>query len=477
MKFCTITLGCKANQFDTSTIEGILTERGHTQVRLGDGCDICVINTCAVTAESVRKSRQAVRRVKKLEPNALIAVCGCFSELEPETVTSIGADLVGGADNREDFAFEIERASLMKSNLENTSSSESINHVTTTPIQSNRTRALLKIQDGCDNYCAYCIIPFVRGRSRSTPLDKLTQQASKLEKQGYKEIIITGIEISSWKDPVSSIQGGGQSDNPDTKEAGNSASETENSLQLIDAITAISEVIPSARLRIGSLDPSVLTAELIEKLAKIPNLCNHFHISLQSGCDETLQRMGRKYKTSAVKQTINKLRENFPDCGITADLIVGFPGETDDEFNQTLDFITNAAFSDMHIFPFSPRPGTRAADMPFQLSKQIIKERAKKATEIAKKMAEAFKTKQLEKTVEVLFEQEKNGYMVGHSGNYLEVAVEAQSQKLQEPTPPSAEIACVKNIPETNSIHHVKIKKLENGLLIGELLIDKRLKN
>jgi len=477
MRFCTITLGCKANQFDTSTIEGILTERGHTQARLGDGSDICVINTCAVTAESVRKSRQAVRRVKKLEPNALIAVCGCFSELEPETVTSIGADLVGGADNREAFALEIEKIALMKNNSESALPSESINHVTTTPIQSNRTRALLKIQDGCDNYCAYCIIPFVRGRSRSTPLKKLTQQASKLEKQGFKEIIITGIEISSWKDPISTIQVEEQNDNSDTKKAENSASETGKSLYLIDVITAISEVVPSTRLRIGSLDPIVLTDDLIGKLAQIPNLCNHFHISLQSGCDETLQRMGRKYKTSAVKQTINKLRESFPNCGITADLIVGFPGETDDEFNQTLDFITNAAFSDMHIFPFSPRPGTSAADMPSQLSKQIIKERAKTATEVANKMAETFKTKQLEKTVEVLFEQEKNGRMVGHSGNYLEVAVEAQPPKLQDPTPLSNEIACTQNIPKTNSIHQVKIKKVGNDALIGELLIDKRLKN
>ena len=447
MRFCTITLGCKANQFDTSTMEGILAEHGHVQVKLGDGCDVCVINTCAVTAESVRKSRQAVRRVKKLEPNALVAVCGCFSELEPETAASIGADLIGGADNRESFALEIGKAllirndskiSLPSANGNSTSSSP----VAENPLQSNRTRALLKIQDGCDNYCAYCIIPFVRGRSRSTPLEKLTQQASQFEMQGFKELIITGIEISSW-----------QGENTD----------------LIDAVNAISKAAPNARLRIGSLDPTVLTDDFIRKLAQIPNLCNHFHISLQSGCDETLQRMGRKYTTNAVKQTINKLKESFSDCGITADLIVGFPGETDDEFNRTMDFIRIAEFSDMHIFPFSPRPGTKAAVMSNQINRTTIKERARSMTKLATEKALDFKKQQLGKTVEVLFEQEKNACMTGYSENYLHIAVEIESQQSQNSRNTT--------IPQTNSIHHVEIKKLENDLVVAELLIDKSSKD
>ena len=380
MRFCTITLGCKANQFDTQTIEDILIRRGHTKVKPGEGCDVCVINTCAVTAESVRKSRQAVRRIKKHEPTAKVAICGCFSELEPETVAAIGCDLIGGTDDREAFALEVEKLA----------ENDGMHTTNTLPIvscdanfrkeQSRRTRALLKIQDGCDNYCAYCVIPFVRGRSRSVPPGDILRQAKHFEAQGFKEIVITGIELSSWKDeqkansnlklPVdrqllsepSYAHMPHPAPNERTPPSVVTLTECSDSNSLPTArdapakhplpalLQAISGQATNARLRIGSLDPAILTDEFIEELKKIPKLCNHIHLSLQSGCEETLQRMGRKYNLDAVSRSIIKLRECFPDCGITADLIVGFPGETDEEFAKTLKFIEDAAFSDMHIF-------------------------------------------------------------------------------------------------------------------------------
>ena len=400
MRFCTATLGCKVNQYETQAMEGILISRGHSRSAAGDGNDVCIINTCAVTAESVRKSRQAVRRMKKLEPNALIAVCGCFSQLDAESVAALGVDIVGGSGDRYTFLLKLESLYMNSSKTIPPSRADKFEELP--PISaasSEKTRALLKIQDGCDNYCAYCIIPYARGRSRSLPLDRVAEHARSIAEQGFREIIITGIEISSY------------------------GKDLEGTPSLTDALQTISKAAPKTRLRMGSLDPCVVTEEFCDKLLDIPNLCNHFHLSLQSGCDDTLKRMGRKYDTGLVKKAISNLRRLFPDCGITADLITGFPGETDAEFEQTLEFITDAAFSAMHIFPFSPRPGTRAADMPLQVEKSTRQNRARIATEAAKKMTLAFQENQIGKTVEVLFERKRGNCWIGHSGSYLEVAV------------------------------------------------------
>jgi len=356
MLFTVTTLGCKANQYDTGTIAQVLCEHGFEQVRAGESPDVCIINTCAVTAESVRKSLQAIRKLKKNEPDALIAVCGCHvklacqAKLDSVGAVSLGVDLIGGTDDREEFAKRIVK--LVEGT---TAPGHPRKHIISTP--NSRTRALLKIQDGCDNYCAYCIIPYARGASRSMPLDEIEEKAKKLQEQGFKEIVVTGIEISSL---------------------------------LSAAINTISKAAPNARLRLGSLDPCALTEDLILKLAQIPNLCNHFHISLQSGCDETLKRMGRKYTTKQVLKAIKTLREKFPDCAVTADLIVGFPGETDLEFEQTLELIKKAEFSAMHIFPYSERPGTKAESMPGKIEKSIKQKRASAAKEVAEQMKTAF---------------------------------------------------------------------------------------
>jgi len=410
-----MTLGCKANQFDTQVIERALTERGHVHVVSGDGCDVCIINTCAVTAESVRKSRRAVRRLRRLEPDALIAVCGCFSQLEPDAVAALGVDMLGGTGDREAFINRLEKI-------------ESKVNIDSKSILQKKTRALLKIQDGCDNYCAYCIIPYVRGHACSTPLEDIIQQAKQIGAQDHKEIVITGIEISAYGNDLIGRP------------------------SLIDAIQAVNVAAPSARIRIGSLDPAAVSGDFCDRLSMIPYLCDHFHLSLQSGCDETLRRMSRKYDTAAVNTTITRLRQSFPNCGITADLITGFPGETEAEFGRTMSFIRQAGFSGMHIFPFSPRPGTRAADMPEQNKKQAIKERAHAAAELAAQMNREFKNKQAGRTLEVLFESKKNGIWTGHSRNYLEIATE--------------------DITAKNSIHLVQITGIRNGVVWGEIQAD-----
>ena len=427
MRFATITLGCKVNQYETGAIESILTERGHELVKLGDGCDVCIVNTCAVTLESIRKSRQAVNRIKKREPTAKIAICGCYSELENKEAESLAADLITGTKDRASFALQVENAVL---GLRNKPAMTDINIFEDLPpsTTSTRTRALLKIQDGCDNYCAYCVIPYARGHSRSLPLDRIKEYAKQLENQGYKEIIITGIEISSY---------------------GKDLPPTLSTTSLINAIKTIHTAAPSTRLRLGSLDPAILTDNFIQELSNIPNICNHFHLSLQSGCDETLKRMGRKYNTSQTQKAISSLRSHFTNCAITADLITGFPGETEAEFEQTLNTITKAKFADMHIFPFSPRPKTKAADMPGQIENKIKKERARTAIEIANKMATDFKQTQIGKTVEVLFEQQKNGYSTGHSANYLEIGVQKKVEK--------------------NTMHNVRITSIKNDLITGEI--------
>ena len=471
MRFATTTLGCKVNQCDTRALDKALVRRGHEHVTLGDGCDLCVVNTCSVTAESVRKSRQTIRRIKKLEPTAFIAVCGCYSQLQPDEVKALGVDFVSGTGDKEKLALEIEQVvadrgtvplSAVKQGDVGTASDKG-----TVPLSAaTRTRAFLKIQDGCDNYCAYCIIPYARGASRSEPIERIVAEAKEYMEQGYNEIVITGIEISSYGKDLVKQGDGGAADRGTVLLSCEPHLQVRTSLKdkgtvplsaappspcFLDVVEAISLAAPKIRLRIGSLDPSTLSPDFVKKLAEIPQLCNHFHISLQSGCDETLLRMGRGYKTAQVESAMASLRENFKDCAITADLITGFPGETDKEFQETLDFIKNAKFSNMHIFPFSPRPGTKAADMPCQVEKTVSKERAHLAAEIAEQNSNDFKAAQIGKVAEVLFEQQKNGYSIGHTTNYIEVAVKGDIER--------------------NTIHGIQLTGVENGGMTGEITV------
>jgi len=396
MKASFLTLGCKVNQYETGAMEALLRERGH-QVA-GDGpADVYVVNTCAVTAESGRKSRQAIRRIQRTYPGALVAVCGCFSQISPEEVADLGADLVCGSGDRSGFVAALERLCAEKAEnprIRIRPPERAFEQLPAGEIL-GRTRAFLKIQDGCDNYCTYCIIPYARGPVRSMPPDAAVKAAFDLRAAGHQELVITGIEISAY---------GKDFGEPDA---------------LQGLITRIGKEVPGLRLRLGSLEPRVVTEPFVHGLAAVPGLCRHFHLSLQSGCDATLRRMGRRYDTARFLKSIKLLRTRFPNCAITTDLIVGFPGETEAEFNETLTFIRKCAFSDMHIFPYSIRPGTRAASMENQLSKSVKTERAAAAEAVSKKMRAAYLSSQMGETLDVLFERETETGAVGHTDTYL----------------------------------------------------------
>ncbi len=354
-----------------------------------------------MTAESVRKSRQAIRRLQKLEPDALVAVCGCFSQLSPDDAAALGADLVAGSADRHGFANALEQAlggQASAIEIDDPFSRRAFEPLPSGSV-SGRTRAMLKIQDGCRNFCAYCIIPYARGRVRSLPLDAIRAEASALQAQGFKEIVATGIEIASYGADLDGAPG------------------------LIDAIRAVSESAPDVRIRLGSLEPRAVTREFCAALQSFGNICAHFHLSLQSGCDATLERMNRRYTTARFDTSVAALRDAFPGCGLTADLIVGFPGETDEEFSQTLAFIRKCAFSSMHIFPYSIRPGTPAATMPDQLDKAVKKARARQAGLVAEEMEHLFAKGCVGTIQRVLFETESDGFSTGRAQNYVQVRV------------------------------------------------------
>ena len=396
------TLGCKVNQYETSALQTLLIERGHRLANEGEHADVVVINTCAVTSESVRKSRQAIRKAKAAHPGAIVAVCGCFSELSPEEVADLEADLIHGSTDRIAFVETLETIYGGDTPTEQASKAMDQQEFELLPAGSldSRTRALLKVQDGCENFCTYCIIPYARGPVRSISLDKAVEQAKTLEAEGYKELVITGIEISSY--------------GRDRKGEGD----------LLDLIEAICKAVPELRIRLGSLEPRTITEDFCTRLSSYPNLCPHFHLSLQSGCDDTLRRMGRHYDTARYLESVTHLQESFPDCAITTDLIVGFPGESHTDFEKSLEFMRKCAFSAVHIFPYSERKGTKAVEMEDQVPKAQRTKRAKQAREIAEKLRQDFLSSQVGKTVSVLFESEENGICRGHTPNYCTVLVE-----------------------------------------------------
>jgi threonylcarbamoyladenosine tRNA methylthiotransferase MtaB len=402
VNICIQTLGCKVNQYETQALETIFTERGHSICTSDMPCDAYIVNTCAVTAESGRKSRQAIRHAKRQHPGAIIAVCGCFSQIEPEEMRSLGADLISGSGGRVEFADALEQIwqDRQVRNLVDDPRRRHTFESLPAGSLSARTRAMLKIQDGCSNFCSYCIIPYTRGPVRSLPLEKAAAEAARLNAQEYRELVITGIEISSY----------GRDFNDGTT--------------LIDVISAISTQTPHMRLRLGSLEPRTATDDFCRQLAALPNICNHFHLSMQSGCDATLSRMRRKYTSADFFDSLTNFRRYFPGCGITTDMIVGFPGETEAEFEQSLQFIQKCHFSAMHIFPYSPRPGTPAAEMPGQVDKRVKHLRARRAAETAAQMEQVFLDSCIGKTLNVLFEQETAGHSTGHAENYCLVSVE-----------------------------------------------------
>jgi len=404
MTFQMITLGCKANQADTVAIASLLRARGYETAEKEAAADIYIINTCAVTAESTRKSRAIIRRVKKEHPNAFVAICGCFSELNPEKLTDLGADLIAGSKQREQFVRALE--GIISGN-----GVPVVDEITETfeilPVGGldGRTRALLKIQDGCENFCTFCIVPYARGKVRSMPREKVLNAVQDLAQQGYKELVITGIEISSW---------GKEFDG-----------------DLVQLLAKICNIVPEMRVRLGSLEPRTITTDFCETLKHYRNLCPHFHLSLQSGSDAILQKMGRKYDTKRYMESVVLLREHFPNCAITTDIIVGFPGESEADFEQTLSFVKNCAFADVHVFPYSKREGTPAAEMSSQLLKTEKARRSKLLRTAAESLQNTFLYAQIGQRVQVLFETEHDGVASGYSMNYCPVEIWGQGLENQ----------------------------------------------
>lgn len=408
MRFAVHTLGCKVNQYETQAMETLLLSHGHTQVPFSEDADVYIINSCTVTAASDRKSRQAVRQVRKRAPNALIALCGCYPQVSPSAASALPVDLIGGSGDRLGFLQTLEQMQTGQGQTVRLDEALRRREFESLPAGGleGRTRAMLKVQDGCTNFCTYCIIPYARGPVRSLPLRQAAAEAERLSREGYRELVLTGIELSSYG-----------RDLPDRPAPA-------------DLIEAVCAAVPDLRVRLGSLEPRTVTEEFCARLSALPNLCPHFHLSLQSGCDETLRRMGRRYDTARYLRSAELLRETFPNPGLTTDLITGFPGETEEEFAETLTFLRRCAFTRMHIFPYSRRTGTKAADFPGQVPEETKRRRARQASELARAMERSWLSGWMGQQVPVLFEEEKGGFWRGYTPEYMEVRVPSEGHAL-----------------------------------------------
>lgn len=418
------TLGCKVNQYETQAMEQELVRRGHTLVPFDEKADVYIINTCSVTAVSDKKSRQMLRRCRKLNPEAVVAACGCYVQTHPEEAASLDIDLVAGTGDRMAFLELLEQVSREKQvTLLDDALKRRTFEVLPAGGMAERTRAMLKVEDGCVNFCTYCIIPYARGPVRSLPKAEAVSQTEQLRQEGYRELVLTGIEISSW------------------------GHDLKNGETLIDLLEAVSAAAGDMRLRLGSLEPRTITEDFCRRAAALPNLCPHFHLSLQSGCDDTLKRMNRKYDTARFRQSVALLNTYFRRPAVTTDLICGFPEETEEEFAQTLAFIRDCGFAAMHIFPYSIRPGTKAAAME-QVPPAVKEARAARAAQVAEGLHRAYLNGCVGQVYPVLFEQAKDGLSTGHAPNYMEVAMEGDNLH--------------------NVVRNVKITGVENDILRGE---------
>lgn len=401
MKIAFYTLGCKTNQYETQAMERLLCEQGHEICSFEDDCDCYIVNTCSVTAVADKKNRAVIRRCRREHPQAILGVCGCYSQHAAQAVRELEVDVVGGSGGRQQFLEDLLAAAQSRTyqeHLDNALRRREFEVLPAGGLQ-ERTRAMLKVQDGCTNFCTYCIIPYTRGPIRSAPLETAVAQAKQLEQAGYREIVVTGIEIAGWgkdlpgKPPVWLL------------------------------IAEICKAVPHLRIRLGSLEPRIVTEEFAAALSGFQNLCPQFHLSMQSGCDTVLARMKRKYTTEEYMESLERLRNAFPGCAITTDMIVGFPGETEEEFEKSLSFIRQCRFADMHIFPYSRRPGTPAAEMPGQLPNVVKEERSRRAIAVAQDMSRCYHQALLGTTQAVLVEGMEGEHSVGHAMNYVKIYI------------------------------------------------------
>lgn len=424
-----ITLGCKVNQYESEAVEEIFKARGFE--RKENNADVYVINTCTVTNMSDRKSRQMISRARKDNPDAIIAVMGCYSQVKPEDVAKIeGVDIILGSRNKEEVVDLCEDMLQNKEAIDQVISVSEEKSFEDLEIsnQTEMTRAYMKIQDGCNMYCSYCLIPYARGNVVSRPMESIVKEAERLAENGFKEIVLTGIHVASY------------------------GKDFKDGTSLIDVIENVAKVEGIERIRLSSMEPRHISKEFLERMKATGKACDHFHLSLQSGSDDVLKAMNRKYDTKIFKEKTDLIREIFPNAGLTTDIIVGFPGETEANHQETMAFVKEIKFAKTHLFKYSKRDGTRAATMKGQVDGNVKKERLKDLEAIEKTNREKFLENQVGKTLSVLFEEKSDmaGFKSGYSTNYLRVNVENPS------------------LP-TNEIYDVKITGLINDELIGEI--------
>ncbi len=399
MKFAFYTLGCKTNQYETQAMERFVTQRGHEIGAFDQPCDAYVINTCSVTAVADKKNRAVIRRCRRDNPQAVIGVCGCYSQHAPEAVRELGIDVIGGSGGRRAFIQEMLDALEHHTHCEQVDNALRRREFEVLPAGGleERTRAMLKVQDGCVNFCTYCIIPYTRGPVRSAPLELAVSQTRELAERGYREIVITGIEIASW------------------------GVDLPGKPAVTELIEAVCRAVPALRVRLGSLEPRVVTEDFCRRLAALPNLCPHFHLSLQSGSDTVLARMRRKYDTARYYESVELLNRFFPGCAVTTDMIVAFPGETEEEFGESLAFIRKCGFAAMHIFPYSRRPGTPADKMPGQHPNAAKEDRSRRAIAVAEALKQDYCRSLVGTRQRVLFEEREGDFFTGHAPDYVKV--------------------------------------------------------
>lgn len=399
MKVSTITLGCKVNQYETQAMLNQLLQGGFSACQTGEDADIILLNSCTVTSTSDHKVKQTLHKARREHPHAVIVLTGCMPQAFPELVEDLtDADIVLGNSNR---------SSLLPHILQYLSTRQRIidivPHQTKEKFESmsvenfyERTRAFIKIQDGCNRFCSYCIIPYARGRVRSKPLDDLIAEVTQLSEKGYKEIVLTGINLSAFGQDIN--------------------------LHLCDAVEAVCAINGIERVRLGSLEPEQLSEDVIIRLSKQQKLCPQFHLSLQSGCDETLKRMNRHYTTEEYRTIVQNLRNAFDNAAITTDIMVGFPGETEEEFMQSLEFAKEISFSKVHVFAYSQRPGTKACNAPNQITKKVKETRSKQMMHVTNQTKQAFLNQQCGTIQDVLVEREINTNLYeGYTANYTPV--------------------------------------------------------
>lgn len=431
MKVAFYTLGCKVNQYETNGMIQAFLEKGYEIVDFSEKADIYVINTCTVTSISDKKSRQMIRRTKQLNPDALVVAVGCYAQVAKDKLEEIkDIDLILGISEKTEIVRYVEEALQNKEPQEHISDVMhqkefvdfgSVNYT-------DKNRVAIKVQDGCNQFCTYCIIPYARGRIRSRKIENVKKEVEDLAKKGIKEIVITGIHVASYGKDLNENVG------------------------LIDLLEEINKIDGIERIRLSSLEPTLITEEFVERLSKLNKICDHFHLSLQSGCDATLKRMNRHYTTSDFKKATDLLRKTYPNVALTTDVIVGFPGETDEEFNITYKFLQDINFYKMHVFKYSQRHGTKAEKMPNQIDGKIKEERSRKLIELSDKNEKEQNKKYFNKILKVLVEELEDGYFKGHTTNYIMVKIKDTGEDLQ------------------NKIVNTKIIDTEGIDLIGKLV-------